>query len=274
MLRVGRISYANCTPLFHALDELPHDEGYQLVPGVPSYLNQLLEKGEIDICPSSSIAYALHSDRYLIFPDISISSRCRVKSVLLFSSVPVEKLGGKEILLSSESATSVNLLKILLSKCYSLECRFRVARGDAVQSNADSPAILLIGDSALRELYKSEGMLVYDMGELWRRWTGLPFVFALWHLNEKSFKKNPDEVRLFAKHLQIAKKHAAENLERIAEKSEEVAWMGHDRLLEYWRDNISYELGARECEGLKLFYTLAAEMGLIKVAPELKFLES
>lgn len=273
MLRIGRISYANCTPVFHALDALYPASGYEYIAGVPARLNDLLDKEEIDVCPSSSIEFARHSEKYLIIPDISISSRGPVKSVLLFSSVPVEELDGQEILLSSESATSVNLLKILLKKYYDCDCSFRSADGDRIASLSESPAMLLIGDSALRASQSVPGLLIYDLGELWYRWTGLPFVFALWLVNRRAVEERGMEVRLLAQQLMQAKKYAGENLNEIVKQSPDAAWMGHELLLEYWKHNISYDLDETYCEGLKLFYRHAADMGLISHAPDLAFLQ-
>ena len=272
MLRIGRISYANCTPLFHALEALYPDSGYEYVSGVPARLNDLLSMGEIDVCPSSSIEFARHFDDYLILPDISISSCGPVKSVLLFSTLPIEELNGREILLSSESATSVNLLKILLEKRYGFNCSFRVATGNRIVPMPESPAMLLIGDGALKELQSHSGLLVYDLGELWYQWTGLPFVFALWLVNRRAVEERGEDVRQLVRQLMQAKKYAAENLALIAKNSPDAVWMGHGLLLEYWENNISYDLDEVYCKGLKLFYRHAADMGLISQAPELVFL--
>jgi len=86
---------------------------------------------------------ATHSERYLILPDLSISSVGPVASVLLFSRVPVEELDGREILLSAESATSVNLLRILLSKRFGHSCRYTVSSGPLTEALRTSPAMLL-----------------------------------------------------------------------------------------------------------------------------------
>lgn len=271
MLRIGRISYANCTPIFHALEELYGDCGYEYIAGVPARLNDLLKKGEIDVCPSSSIEFARHIDDYLILPGISISSYGPVKSVLLFSKLPIEELDGSKILLSSESATSVNLLKILLEKRYSCNCSYQVAT-ESPLFKTGFPAMLLIGDSALKQLQSTSDLLVYDLGEIWYRWTGLPFVFALWLVNMRSVKEQGEKVRMLAGQLVQAKKYAAENLEKIAENSADAEWWGRKPLVEYWERNISYDLNETYCEGLNLFYKYSAEMGLIRQAPKLVFL--
>jgi chorismate dehydratase len=272
MLRIGRISYANCSPIFHELQKQAPGEEYQFVGGVPSHLNALLAAGEIDVCPSSSIAYALHPDRYLILPDLSISSIGAVGSVLLFSRIPIEELDGHTILLSSESATSVNLLRILLKKRFGCSCRFTVSDQPLSSALREAPAMLLIGDAALRASFLETGLLVYDLGELWLEWTGLPFVFALWFCGRQVAMERPAEVARLARHLITSKERACADLESIAQVSSEAEWMGTDRLVAYWRDNISYDLDSRHVDGLILFYRYCTELGLLPAEPGLHFL--
>lgn len=273
MLRIGRIDYANCTPIFRALQEHYPCDDYTFVGGVPARLNGMLVAGEIDICPSSSIEYAIHPDRYLILPDLSISSAGPVASVLLFSRTAPEALDGQEIMLSAESATSVNLLKILMAKRFGCSCRFTVSHQQPADALRTASAMLLIGDAALRSSMAGSGLQVYDLGSLWYEWTGLPFVFALWFCSRVAARERHREVQLLAERLVMAKAYAGRERERIAAASPEVAWMGEERLIAYWRDNIAYELGGAQQEGLRLFYDLSAELGLISRAPELCFFE-
>jgi len=150
ILELGEIEYANCTPLFYVLRDQFPCSGYRFTTGVPAALNKMLLAGGIDVCPSSSIEYAYHPERYRILPQLSISSNGAVASVLLFSRQPVESLDGSKVLLSSESATSVNLLKILLAQRYGCSCTYEVAPAGASAADDDSFPLLLIGDSALR----------------------------------------------------------------------------------------------------------------------------
>lgn len=269
MLRIGRIEYANCTPLFHVLQEQFPCSGYEFVAGVPAELNRMLLTGDIDVCPSSSIEYAYHPDRYTILPQLSISSIGAVASVLLFSKVPVEKLDGQNILLSSESATSVNLLKILLGQHFGCSCTYEVARKSITAADGESSALLLIGDSALRTSLEKSDLFVYDLGEIWYSWTGFPFVFALWLCRNEVAEGI--ELKRLAWQLIQAKELAPRCLEQIAAHAKEVSWMGCDRLLAYWRDNISYHLDERAQAGLKLYYAKCFEIGLIAAVPQLHF---
>jgi chorismate dehydratase len=269
MITIGQIEYANCTPLFHVLREQFPCSSYAFVKGVPARLNRMLLSGDIDVCPSSSIEYAYHPDRYKILPELSISSDGAVASVLLFSKVPIEQLDGRKIMLSSESATSVNLLKILLNQRYGCTCTYEVAMPSAMPGDAGSAALLLIGDSALRGALEASDLLVYDLGELWRDWTGYPFVFALWLCRKEI--ADGDELRLLARQLIQAKERVPGCLNEVAGQTRELAWIGRERLLEYWRDNISYHFNSRAQEGLLLYYAKCAEIGLIPSVPPLDF---
>jgi len=272
MLRIGRIDYANCTPIFKALQLHDPIADYQLVGGVPAQLNSMLAAGEIDVCPSSSIEYALHPDRYLILSHLSISCFGAVGSVLLFSRVPLEDLNNRNILLSSESATSVNLLKILLEKRFGFSCRYTVHTSSFEDALQEAPAILLIGDAALRVSLLKPDLLVYDLGELWHNWTGLPFVFALWLCRRQIADDWYTEVADLARQLVVSKSFARSNLRSIAEEAPEASWMGVDRLVDYWHTNISYDLEDSHLEGLILFYQYCVELDLLKSKPELHFL--
>ncbi len=269
MLKIGQIEYANCTPLFHVLREQFPCSGYEFVTGVPAVLNKMLLAGEIDVCPSSSIEYAYHPERYRILPQLSISSVGAVASVLLFSRVPVEKLDGRKIRLSSESATSVNLLKILLVRRFGCSCTYEVAQPGVTVADGDTSALLLIGDSALRTSLEASDLFVYDLGEMWYSWTGHPFVFALWLCRNEVAEGA--ELRTLARQLVQAKDLVPGFLEQIATSTKEASWMGHDRLMAYWRDNISYQLDERAQAGLMLYYAKCFEIGLIAAVPQLHF---
>jgi chorismate dehydratase len=273
MLRIGRIAYANCTPIFTALLDNGRCENYQFVSGVPAQLNAKLAAGTIDVCPSSSFEYARHSDLYYILPQLSISSTSAVASVLLFSRIPLDDLDGCTILLSSESATSVNLLRILLAKRFGFTCSFKVYAGGLDEALHEYPALLLIGDTALRESVRRSDLYIYDLGQLWSEWTGLPFVFALWLCRRAAAAESCTAMSRLAEELVLAKERARHTFQVIAERSDDLQWMGVERLTAYWQENISYDLGSSHLEGLKLFFRYCVELGLLPSTPALDFLD-
>lgn len=268
-LTLGHIIYANCTPIFTALRELGHAPDYRIVTGVPARLNRLLADGEIDVCPSSSIEYATHPGNYVILPDLSISAVGPVKSVMLFSRVPIGELDGATIGMTTESDTSVNLLKIVLGLFHRFSNRFQrtdLPLADALEAH---PALLLIGDKALRAVLEGTAPHVYDLGELWYRFTGLPFVFALWLVRRDAAESRRDEVARLGADLLRAKRISYDSYPAIAAGAPERRWIGEELLVDYWR-TISYDLTPAHLEGLRLFYRHAAELGAIDTAPEIR----
>lgn len=272
-LTIGHIEYSNCTPIFTALQNNLDCTGYRFVRGVPAHLNRLLAAGEIDVCPSSSIEYGKYPDRYLILPDLSISAVGPVKSVLLFSRVPLERLDGATIGMTTESDTSVNLLRIILATFQGFTNSFERTGLPLAEALRSYPALLLIGDQALKGALEGGNHHVYDLGELWHRATGLPFVFALWLVRRQAVERNPREVARLAADFVRAKRIAYDSYPAIAAQAPEREWIDSSVLVDYWR-TISYDLTPAHLEGVRLFYSRAAELGVLTVAPEVRLYEA
>jgi chorismate dehydratase len=269
-LTVGHITYLNCVPFFHHLPAA----GFrgEIVSGVPSRLNQLLAAGELDVSPSSSFEYAQHWRDYLLLPNLSISSRGPVQSVLLLSSQPPAELHGVDIALTGESATSVRLLQVLLLEFLGfakVSCRVADSSGEDVL--AKGGAALLIGDRALRAAAAGSARYVTDLGELWYRHTGLPFVFALWIVRRQSLQAKEDQLRLLLGQLQSSLRRSHADLDTIA-AALDIDWLSREQLLDYWR-TMSYHLTDEHLQGLRLFFKLCVKHALLAEEPELHFFE-
>ncbi len=185
-MKIGRIGYINCAPVYGAIDRgivaLP--PGGELVTGTPSELNDLLVAGELDLSVISAIEYARHAKELVLLPDLAISCDGPVRSVALFSRRTVGQLDGRTVLLSASSRTSVALLELLCRDVWKIEPRFAEARAEAQDLDAlaalPHEAVLVIGDAALKLAAAGTYGHRYDLGEEWKRWTGKPFVFAVW----------------------------------------------------------------------------------------------
>ena len=264
MLRIGRIDYANCTPLFMQLEEQLPIETTDIVHGVPATLNARLAAGEIDLCISSSIEFSRHENEYAILPGHCIGSDGPVKSVLLFTTRPVEELGGQQLLVTSESATSVILLQILLNKRWGLSgCSVVSSSLPWQEALQQSPGLLLIGDRALQAASSIKAGYCYDLGQEWKTLTGLPFVYALWLINHRSAQGKEAALLQFLSLLDHARDRIAPDAELLARQAPETAWFGLQPLADYWRSAITYTLDAAHLEGLELFYHYAAQLKLI-----------
>jgi len=271
MIRIGEIPYANCIPLFHSLRKGGGTTGLTFVRGEPATLNRMLYNGKVDLAPSSSFEYGLHPERYFLIPDLSISSGEEIQSVLLFSEVPIEELGGKAILLSSASASSNALLRILLRKRYKLKCHYSLAEGGALE-DAEIAARLDIGNSALKAHLKHEEKgLVYDLSVLWREFTGLPFVFALWMIRQEIVHEKEEEIHRLAAQLRQARSYAELHYPEIAREVAESVGIRADNLVRYW-ESISYDLDDDKIASLQHYFDEASDLGLIPQTPILRFL--
>jgi chorismate dehydratase len=183
-MKLGRIGYINCAPVYGAIDRGVVPVPAELVTGTPAELNDLLAAGELDVSVISAVEYARHARDLVLLPDLAISCDGPVRSVALFSRRAVGELDGRTVLLSASSRTSVALLELLCRDVWTIKPKFAEARAEAQDLDAlaalPHEAVLVIGDAALtlaaRQVYPHR----YDLGEEWKRWTGLPFVFAVW----------------------------------------------------------------------------------------------
>jgi chorismate dehydratase len=267
-LRLGHIVYSNCFPVHARLIDSPRAGDPVIVEGIPSHLNGLLESGEIDVAPCSSIEFARYADRYRLLPDLVIGSRGPVRSIQFLSRRQPGELGGRVVALPTASATSVVLLKILLSVRWGVKAEFfwfDQAREDPFARGAD--AALFIGDVALRPDLHSEVPFRYDLGEEWWRETGLPFAFAVW----QAASEDDEALRSLHVLLLESRTYGHEHRSELARRHEDRFGLPAAMLDDYWRD-LSYELDAPMLEGLRTFYRLAAELGEIPAAPDLRWI--
>ncbi|MCO6452657.1 MAG: menaquinone biosynthesis protein [Caldilineales bacterium] len=186
-LRIGIIDYLNVEPQYYRLQERLAGKPVRFLRGVPTELNRALAAGEIDLAPVSCITAAELADQVAILPDLSIATVGAVKTVLLFSwMADPRELDDVRIALSDESATSVELVKILARHFWQVTPRYSVEPQDLGQMLRRASAALLIGDDALvesahrREIPGRGQPYAFDLGDEWLKWTGLPFVFAVW----------------------------------------------------------------------------------------------
>ncbi|MEP6733133.1 MAG: menaquinone biosynthesis protein, partial [bacterium] len=188
-MRVGRIPYVNCYPVYGAIDRKIVSLDAELVDGVPTALNHAMAAGTLDVSVISAVEYARDAARYLLLPDLAISCDGPVRSVMLFSRRPAESLDGGRVLVSRSSMTSVLLLRLMFEQVWRSEPAFvpwDAEIADLARTGTEAhDARLIIGDAALlltsgaSEVAK-DYPYVYDLGQVWKDWTGLPFVFAVW----------------------------------------------------------------------------------------------
>jgi chorismate dehydratase len=260
ILRLGAVSYLNTGPLVYGLENQP--DRFQIRFDVPSQCATLLHDNRVDLGLIPSIEY-LHDPDYRIVPGVAIVSDGPVASVALFSKTPVPEI--KTIALDLSSRTSVALLKLLCRRRLNIDPAFHPMQPDMTAMLAQCDAALVIGDNALFADERQLGLTKVDLAEEWVGMTGLPFVFAFW-AGRAGVATRTDVAAL-----NEARDRGLNDIENVAARYFPGDQAKIRRGAEYLRENVKYDFGEREQAGLKMFYTLAASMGIVPAVPEPRF---
>ncbi|HUQ98006.1 MAG TPA: menaquinone biosynthesis protein [Gemmatimonadaceae bacterium] len=264
-MKVGRIPYINCYPVYGAIDRGTVKLKAELVDGVPSDLNRLMSAGDLDISVVSAVEYARDADRYLLLPDLAISCDGPVRSVMLFSKRAAGDLGSRKVIVSRSSMTSVALLELLFENVWRTKPKFvpgDAEIGDIETLDADeNDARLVIGDAALvlGSLHRDRYPYVYDLGEIWKHWTGQPFVFAVW-VAQRAMKVK--DALLAHASLIESRNWGLSHLPELAEQAHRATGVHPDICAEYL-SGLDYGLSYPHLAGLTEFYRRLVERGRI-----------
>ncbi len=269
-VRVGRISYMNVAPVYYGLDNGRRPGWMSMTSAPPAALNAMLAAGHLDISPVSSAAVARCRNDWLVLPDLSIACFGPVMSVLLVSRHPFEALDGRKVILTRDSATAAALTRCLLA-ARGIHPRLATGR---VRTAADLPedtgAALVIGDAALREKWSARFPHVWDLGELWRDRTGLPFVFALWAVRKSFAEEHPAWVSAVLDRFDRSKREGRRNIRRILPEAAQRLGISMEMCREYY-DRLYYDLGPADIEGLAAFFRTLHEEKIIARPVRLSF---
>ena len=260
-LRIGAVAYLNARPLIFSLARCaPRAE---IVVDLPSRLADALAAGELDVAMIPSIEYARHPG-YTIVSDACIACDGPVRSVKLYSRVPIERI--RTLALDEGSRTSAALTRILLKERFGINpatCPLPIGtQVDAISSDA----AVVIGDRGMLPA-NGEFHTVWDLGEEWSGWTGLPFVFAMW------IARPGVDLRGWGVILAAAHDDGLTRLEEIARLDAPALGIPQADCLSYLRDHLRFHLGDRQRQGLQKFYELAGRHGFAPKGVELCFAE-
>ncbi len=264
-LKLGRVRYINCEPVYYALEHGLVYADCEIYDGTPAELNGRLRTGELDVSVISAMEAALRPLAYRLLPGLAIACDGSVESVLLASERPVEELHGLPVALSRHSLTSVYLVKFLLEKAYHVRPRFVT---DAEHDRAT--ARLVIGDEALRLGPRYPNSL--DLGKAWHRLTGLPFVFAVWAVRTEVWAAAEQEVRALHRGLLTAKAYSQAHPEAMVALACERTGLSPEACRRYLRESLCFDLSPRHLEGLRTFLRFLADAGELPGVPSLDFI--
>jgi len=245
---IGKIPYLNSVPFYAQLEK----RQFTILPVTPRRMGVLAHNGQMDAGLFSLMDYLRQKDSFDLVP-YCIATRDHVKSVMLFSNHGWKDLEGKTIGITDDTATSVQLLNVLLQKKYGVHANLQ--RMHSSVNNLDQfDAILLIGDDALRaNKFGLAGFeLYYDLATEWYDWMKLPFVFAVWAVKkslEVSLRNELSDIIRFAL-------ESSENmLEIVGEVHGKRIGLTSEEAGEYLRC-FTYRLGERELMAIEQFQSL------------------
>ncbi len=272
LLRLGEISFVNCLPINYALNRCElRPFSIQTINSFPADLNQKLRNAELDLAPISSYEYLKNRNQYELIDGLSISSIRDADSVLVFIKGASGNLFmAREIFVTNKSASSVNLLKIILVKKYGYHYRdnnFYNSRGELVEfipfidNNNDMEIKLLIGDEALIENSTAhEYETVIDLGREWNEISyGLPMVFGVWALNKQS---NLDREELSRFFVDLKQKGLNDYFPDLIIEAYKSTGLPKSTLVKYF-NNLNYDFTINHQASLELFDTYLRELELI-----------
>ena len=262
-LRISAISYLNTAPLMWDFEHGQAGANFDISYTLPSQCAADLKAGTADIGIIPAAAYTVIPD-LVILPGVAIASKQAVRSILLVSKVPLERIN--TVALDTSSMTSVALTKVLFAKWWERNPKFAPMAPDIDQMLREHDAGLVIGDPAL-QIDRSR-YITFDLAEEWIRFTQKPFVFAFWAVRRVSAQDTDLDLASIFQH---SRDHGLQHVHEIAKQWAPRLGLTEESVISYLRENIHYSLDSDCLEGLRAFYQYAQEINALAATPPLHF---
>ena len=241
-IRISAVRYANSYPFIFGLKNIGFDKKVIISTDHPADCAAKLVANIVDIGLIPVAALTMLPE-YHIISDFCIGANGSVKTVLLLSHSPLDKI--ETIYLDYRSLTSVNLTRVLAKNYWNREFNWIKTHEsfDFTKINKNE-GVTLIGDQCFEyEKYFKYGI---DLALEWKNFTGLPFVFACWTANKKINHEFIDEFN-------YALKSGVENIAGVVAEMEQTGVIKGKELELYLTKNIDFKLDADKKKALELF---------------------
>ncbi len=253
MIKLGDVPFLNSKPLFHLLNNGHINSSIKIVSYPPNVLSKLLRKKKIDM-GLVPVIELLTRGGCKVVPDVSISSFGKVDSVILVSNRELKDI--RSVALDRYSLSSAGLIRVLFKIFLNMDVEFTTRSYDE-HFFADVDSGMLIGDTGLKFLYTTKNRYkIYDLGDMWTNFTGLPFVYALLAVNDGI--KLGDQLN----NLIISKKEGVNFIEEICEKESERVGISKEFCINYIKNRIGYDLNKEEIRGISEFAQCLNKIGI------------
>lgn len=252
---MGHIQFLNCMPLYWGLARTGTLLDLELTKDTPEKLSEQLVRGDLDIAPVTLVEFLRAADDLVAFPNLAVGCDGPVMSCVIVSQKPLEELDGARVALGSTSRTSVRLAQLLLAEKIGVTPDYYTCPPDLGLMMQEADAAVLIGDAALRaNLHDAPrlGLQVHDLGQMWKEWTGLPFVFAVWATRRDYLEREPEVVHKVHEAFLASRDLSLEEVGKVAEQA--ARWETFDeQVLERYFTTLDFRFGPDQLRGVAEF---------------------
>ncbi len=239
-LKVSVVSYINSLPFIYGLENYTGTKAYSIEKDIPSVCAQKLLDGSIDVGLVPVAILPLLQQPQLL-TKYCIGADGEVGSVLLLSEVPLEEI--KTVLLDFHSRTSVQLVQVLFREYWKQAPTWKAAEADFISQIKGTTAAVVIGDRTFE--LKNKFAYSYDLAQAWKKFTGLPFVFAAWVANKKL---TDEQLQNFNAAIEFGITNIQEVINQLNQQKIPGLNASH-----YLSENIQYNFDDQKRQGLELF---------------------
>jgi len=280
-LRIAAINFLNPAPLMWDFEHPPLSAPlalrYQVDRMSPSDCAAHLAAGTADIglVPIAALAT---TPGLKVLPGCTVASKGRVRSLLLVrrAGQPLAKL--RTVAADIASRTTLAYARILFHKWGNPAVPFLPAAADLDVMLAKADAAILIGDPALlaleervnRFMRSGEELVYHDLAEEWHTLTGLPFVSAVWAFTPQpvgapgpSHLGTRESMNSITDDFIQSRNHGLQNIDALAAEWSVRLPIPEETILAYLTTNIHYVLDEECIEGMKVFFRIAAALGVL-----------
>lgn len=266
-VRIGFVKYLNTLPL---VEGMAHNGDVEMVAAVPAKLGAMLAGGEVDVALASVVDFATSPVPLTLLPVGGIGCDGATLTVRLFSQVPLDQV--ETLHTDTDSHTSVMLARVLLQRCFGrtvrivdFDARERVSMEQNDETGEWPQTLLLIGDKVVTD---SPPAVRYphqlDLGEQWKAWTGLPFLYAVWMC--RAADALAVKVQTTAALLDRQRLRNVMRTQWLIDRAVDERRWPRDLATRYVTEYLRYDVGPRQREAVARFLRECADLGLLPAA--------
>ena len=271
-LRIAAIDFLNPAPLMWDFEHPPLDtvlaRRYHIDRMKPSQCAARLIDGtaELGLIPIAALAFA---PQLRVLPGCTIASKTRVRSLILVrrAGQPLGEI--RTVAADTASRTTIAYTRMLFHKWGNPAAAFLPFAADLDRMLEQADAAVVIGDPALialeqranRFVRTGEELVYLDIAQQWVSLTGLPYISAVWAASPAC----PLDEGIANDFIQ-SRIHGCQNIEALVVEWARRLPIPAQTIRAYLTTNIHYALDKDCIEGMRGFFRMAAETGVLPEA--------